>query len=554
MLVLAFTGISIMLLGGVMTWTSNNASQNQRNNQYFTSVAAAESATEKVIAMVNRDFQTDGESLVYANLANYRAAVPTSSENAYWSDWRFGDAQGNDGASYVQRLTSWGWVDLNSQYTGLYGMASTYRVVSNARQLGRPGIVGALRQDFQVANIPIFQFAIFYGIEMEISCGQAFNVTGRVHSNNNLWVLPDSALTFQTHVTAVGNITFSRAPGDSRGFPVGSVTYLGEKDAKVAALTLPIGTNNTPDAVHAILEVPPITEAANSTMGKQRYYNKADMIVVVSNSAVVVTSGRFNTFGTTVPSAEAALFVKTNGSFYDARQGKTVKLIDIDVEKLRAWSQTNSSLRADLGRDVRSVYVADRRTLGSSQFGAVRMTNGATLPSMGLTVATEKPIYVKGHFNAPSAYRGTTNTTATLPASLVGDAITILSEAWTDSNSTSDVSSRNAADTTVNAAFLAGIVETKTYNVYSGGAENFPRFLETWGSSRTFTYNGSMVILFPSRFATNPWGMSGVYSPPRRNWAFDLNFMEATKLPPGTPEVRTLIRGQWALMAPSSTE
>src|SRR5690606_2141787 len=99
---------------------------------------------------------------------------------------------------------------------------------------------------------------------------------------------------------------------------------------------------------------------------------------------------------------------------------------------------------------------------------------------------------------------------------LVGDSITILSTAWNDSNANKAMSHRTASATTVNAAFLAGIVPSDgTY--YSGGVENFPRFLENW-SGRVFTYNGSMVVMYYSAIATAPWGGSDVYNAPNRNW------------------------------------
>jgi len=112
---------------------------------------------------------------------------------------------------------------------------------------------------------------------------------------------------------------------------------------------------------------------------------------------------------------------------------------------------------------------------------------------------------VKGHSNANDLAVGSTNTAATKPASLIGDAITIQSASWSDSYTSGiSLSSRPAANTTVNAAFLAGIVQTTNSagtKKYSGGVENFPRFLENW-SSKTFTYNASMVVMFPSRYAT----------------------------------------------------
>ncbi|MGH7952808.1 MAG: hypothetical protein ACREFE_12950, partial [Limisphaerales bacterium] len=84
---------------------------------------------------------------------------------------------------------------------------------------------------------------------------------------------------------------------------------------------------------------------------------------------------------------------------------------------------------------------------------------------------------------------------------------------------------------------------------YSGGVENFPRFLEDW-SGRKFTYNGSMVVMFPSEIATAPWRGTGftydIYNPPTRNWNFDLNFSDPAKLPPISPRFSTAIRGAWA--------
>ncbi len=571
MAVMAMTAVSMIVLAGAMQWASNSAFETDRNNAYYQATAAAEAASEKVLSLVERDFQADGEGLVYASLGSYQNSVPSGSENSYWNNWRFSDGQGTANNTAISRTVAWSYVPLQSQYAGLNGMASTYRVVSNARRTdtSRP-VVGAVEQDFQVANIPIFQFAIFYGLDMEISCGQPFNVTGRVHSNGQLYTEPDSTLTFYGHVTAVGNITLGRAPTDNRGALGGTVTYLGEHDSKVSTLTLPIGTNNTPSAIHSILEVPPSSEDPNSTMGQQRYYNKADLILtvtntlstnvvshvtnVVTNVVIYATSGLSDNFSTAIPASQLNSFVSTNASFQDYREGKTVTPIDIDVGKLATWSATNTVLRATLGRDVRLLYVSDGRYLVNSNayLRAVRVKNGATLPSQGLTVATERPMYVQGDFNAPVvAQRGTTNTTSTLPASLLGDAITVLSDSWTDANSAAAVGNRNATSTTVNAAFLAGIVPTTVYNSYSGGVENYPRFLETWGTGRVFTYNGSMVVLFPSRYAIGEWGLGNVYSPPPRNWAFDLNFMDATKLPPGTPSVRALIRGQWAHIAPS---
>ena len=72
---------------------------------------------------------------------------------------------------------------------------------------------------------------------------------------------------------------------------------------------------------------------------------------------------------------------------------------------------------------------------------------------------------------------------------------------------------------------------------YSGGAENFLRLLEDW-STNTLTYNGSMVAMFNCRYGTNYWQSPGnYYNEPVWQRGFDTNFLNPSKLPPGTPNI-----------------
>jgi hypothetical protein len=209
------------------------------------------------------------------------------------------------------------------------------------------------------------------------------------------------------------------------------------------------------------------------------------------------------------------------------------------------------------GHQLDSVYVDDQRSV-PGDLTAVRLVNGAAMPTTnGLTVATQLPLYVLGNYNLNNGDPNAgTNTSLTQPASLVGDAVTILSSAWNDGTSSSTTASgRLAVNTTVNAAIIAGIVSTTAVGnnkYYSGGVENFPRFLEDW-DNKALTYNGSMVVMFNSRYATNFWQSpsgSAYYTPPARKWAFDVNFLNQTKLRPSTPQLRVLVRGQWTIAPP----
>ena len=557
LLVLILSVATLTILAAALSWCSTNTTTNQRNNQYFKSMAAAEAATEKVITAMTTDYKNQGDALVFANLDNYRHLVPTAAENALWAGYEFKDGQGNLNQTYVEYDPPSAFVSLDSQYRGLYGYASSYRVISNARELNNSAIiVAALEQDIQVATIPVFQFAIFYNLDLEINPGPNMTVTGPVHCNAQSYLQPQAILTFKSDVTSVGAINLDKKPGDPVVRTAGSVVFQAEHDGGVGSMILPIGTNNSPLAVRQIVEVPPAGESAASPLGQQRLYDKADLVILVSNSTVTAKSGLVNNFGTTIPSSQVNYFLKTNVTFYNKRESKTVQATEVDIGKLATWNATNSLLRGLLAaQDVSTLYLEDFRTQGSGTESGIRLVNGQTLLPKGLTVATPNPIYIEGNYNCPPSALGTTNTSGTKPAAIMADAITILSTSWSDGSSGAGLSSRVAADTTVNAAFLAGIVQTSSTNGYSGGVENFPRFLEDW-SGHTFTYNGSMVVMYDSKFATGAWqgtgSAIGIYNPPTRNWAFDQNFHDVTKIPPSTPQVRALVRGGWKAIPPNT--
>ena len=560
MLVLIMSAIALTILAaGIMTYSATSNRLTHRSIQYTRSVAAAEAATEKVESQMTRDFLNGGLQTVSQNLNNYRQMVPTPSDSSYWNTWVFDDGNGNLNQTYVQLTSQTNSIALDPPYTGLKGYGTTYTIVSHASDTASVQDVNAgVLQQLQLVGIPVFQFAMFSSGNMEISCGNPFIVTGHVHCNGILYVEPDNSLTFESGVTAVVKALFNplerdTADGDTRGAPAGTVVFVDTNSPTfpVNPLTLPIGTTNTPKAIREIIEPPtdPL-ESPNSAIGLLRYYNQCDMVLIVSDIGYSARSGYFNPVQVgSISTNDLALFVSTGSSFLDGRENKRVQPIDINIGNLTAWITTNASLP-----NVSSVYVLDSRTpltLLPGNLGAVRVFNGTNLPVHGLTVATGRPLYVWGDYNELDLTKlGSADTSATRPASLVADAITFLSDAWQDADQQS-ANVKPATPTTVNAALLTGVVETApppspSYSGYSGGMENFPRFLEDWATpNATNTYNGSMVKMFPSLYATNPWG-GGYYVPPPRNWAYDANFDDPNKLPPKTPSFLQVKRHQWA--------
>src|SRR5262245_20613930 len=143
--VVVLMGGTLLVVGGVLNWSSSNSRFTSRQNQYLGSVAAAEAATESVLAHISRDFQRLGESNVFSNLDNYRQLVPAR------TNYQFSDGQSQLNQTYLDRLTPWEYTPLQTKRPGFSGHASTYRVISNARELNTThDSVAAVRQDFQL--------------------------------------------------------------------------------------------------------------------------------------------------------------------------------------------------------------------------------------------------------------------------------------------------------------------------------------------------------------------------------------------------------------------
>ncbi|MCF3649721.1 hypothetical protein [Synoicihabitans lomoniglobus] len=128
------------------------------------------------------------------------------------------------------------------------------------------------------------------------------------------------------------------------------------------------------------------------------------------------------------------------------------------------------------------------------------------------------------------------------------------SEDPTDNTSSGSANNYNvkfgSADTEVASALLMGLVPSNKNGSgqQSGGAHNFPRFIEKW-SGRTLAMRGSMVALFESRIADEEFGIR-YYDPPTRLWGFNEIFADG-RYPPQTPLVRTYRRVDFSDLAPA---
>lgn len=78
--------------------------------------------------------------------------------------------------------------------------------------------------------------------------------------------------------------------------------------------------------------------------------------------------------------------------------------------------------------------------------------------------------------------------------------------------------------TEVSACMLTGIVPTDSHQ-HSGGVHNFPRLLEQWSTTGLYI-RGSMVTMFDSEVATEPWSIR-IYTGAGRYWGLHQNLRTA---------------------------
>jgi len=276
-----------------------------------------------------------------------------------------------------------------------------------------------------------------------------------------------------------------------------------------------------------------------------------------------------------------------SGALYDSRQGIKASVVNLNVNKFDTFIQENMT-----GNFNGVLYIDDAGTVGGSTgtkevLGGttypttVRLTNGQVLPNNrdlggtnvngtltvtdGLTVASQNPIYIQGDYNTgtspPSSNTGTITTSSVkygtdpflsgssytvVPAAVIGDAVMVLSNNWSDSSSAPSVLT-SAKNTTYNTAILGGYINSSGSggsSVYSGGANNYIRYIEDW-RNYYHTYWGSMVQLFQSVTYNHAYVTQGnsSYYPPTRLWNYEPMFSSVS--PPGTTTAIVLSRGSW---------
>jgi len=463
--------------------------------------------------------------------------------------------------SYQTTLTS-------GAYAGLVAQTTDYLVTASVT--GPRGSRARLTQKVQHMGIPLFQFMAFYGrgVDLELYPGPHMTITGRIHSNSNLHLrASDKGLDIDSFATTTGNIyRYTKQDPSNRGYNPQIKDASGvyqtlnfdheynydfaskwsESDWTSAALKAFGG--RVQDGAMGVQEIiPPIPDVLydpknadksshlmiekgsagdSQALKDAKIYYQADLRIV-DDKAYDKAGNSININKCKDAKGKQAVQKVT---FYDGREKLDMQVTQIDVGALTACGvmPTNGIL-----------YTSPRP--GSPVKGeGIRLVNGAELPKQGLTVLSDTPLYIQGNYN----------TVNKVPAAVLADAVTVLSNNWEkngyDKKGKDDRDTRPAAATTVNAAFATGPSHESELGKENGQVNNLIRFLEDW-KGVDMTYKGSLVAMWHSQVATEWFRVNTpdpYYRPPNRIWAYETLF--DTNPPPGTPMGIIITRGQWS--------
>ncbi|HXD01662.1 MAG TPA: hypothetical protein VN048_20165, partial [Verrucomicrobiae bacterium] len=538
------------------------------------------------------DFFQGGETLVSNRISYYESLYPNQADDPYWTNYLFtspvsGVPVGGAVSTWVGKVATNPFALSPGLLPGSYVYSSIYRIAANAQSNNSPtGLTTAVWQDVALEYLPVFNFAIFYNGTLEFSDTAPLIVNGPVHGNTNIDVgtTSFSHLTFNGFVTAGGIITNPSAIGISQtNWVATNTTFNGLPVPGYAtgqpSITLPIGTNSLdPNSVREIINPPIPGESVTNPIAAQRYYNKADLIIVITN-AVVGTNLITNSISALTTNAVTVyvnnsmfdssplIFAVTNGltggtnngiddgaawanwsevgftnwlsftnEFFDQRQQSSNHVVQIDVGKLGVWigtsidGCTNAYLTSKWNRTTPFngiVYIQDLRITNTNWMNCVRLVDGKNITNglyqTGLTLATQNPLYIMGNYNCPTLTNVlSTNTIGCRPCSVICDALTILSPDWTnqginnyDAISMNSFTTRPAADDTVNTAIIAGNVPTTdTTATGFSGGVHNLPRMLEDWTGNNLWLNTSIICLYPSVQASQQFQLPGNYYDP----------------------------------------
>lgn len=331
---------------------------------------------------------------------------------------------------------------------------------------------------FRSRLVPLFQFAVFFGKDLEFSNTASLNLSGPVHTNGNLFLDAGSTATLYIRGQTTSASTIFRGVKHNSGCTPGTVRI--DK------------TDNTPETIPCAGGRSEVTAATISALGGRlkrvpqlelpaveqlqpqpgaQYWDKADVRIVLKRSGGTWIPSIVNANKTNITVTGAACVAAMGTSpapgipgFRDNREAQywlsggrdrngvndpsrvTRRMLEIDVRQLLTCLGVSSNASAaglpaglsDSSDGGLVIYVTvDDGPGGISQEGAnnyaVRLRNGALLQSLvptharpqGITFVSDQAMFIEGNYNSAAD-----RATGWIPAAVMADSMNVLSSNW----------------------------------------------------------------------------------------------------------------------------
>jgi hypothetical protein len=189
--VLMFIGIMAILTASMLKFSAGERRMNERNRLLLRARNMAENvalyASEQLTTKLYRLRSSSPMAFMTGSNAIYlppNDVLTTSYSSPSDVEVRAG-LTASSGLQYIDPTVS---ANANNPNIGLSVETSTIPIIAKAtmRHPALGTVTAFAEQDLQIAMIPLFQFAVFYNMDMEFGPGPNMIISGPVHANGNL--------------------------------------------------------------------------------------------------------------------------------------------------------------------------------------------------------------------------------------------------------------------------------------------------------------------------------------------------------------------------------
>jgi len=401
-----------------------------------------------------------------------------------------------------------------------------------------------IKSDIEIERNSLLNYFIFSDNDLELFADSNLDIKGRIHSNANIFIDTPANINIDSQITAGGHIVKGLKNAYSYS---GKVNIKPETNDTYKELTkdndsLLNSSNLLTDVINLDtswkkrandLWEGRIQDSSNSVdkkvsfgsnwIARSQFYETNASFKLISKitgnketielsdiNSLVLYSKTISNNKETVSINKIALSNDTFKTleFNDFREGKNVKVIVIDIDKLNSLLALQSktvTIYASREDAIPDSNPFDNVTDLNRQPNGILIKNASTFAKTSLIVSNE-PVYIQGDFNKHKKIDGTLitqddanyaspNVDTWKPVSVIADSITLLSNSW---KSTENYGM--ASDTEYNLSIVAGI-PNYLFNQKLNFFNKFFKTLEQWDGKKA-KLRGAFIQLWYSNYAS----------------------------------------------------